>query len=134
MSFGLTYLNNDLLVRKAVSPQRETSDGNKDILWGTLDGALVGEDWIQALVMDGRVFHAYFGNASSPATFDTAWAATDPDLTMDIPAGTTVIPLRITIVCENFGTDLLAETMTLVSQVLGADSAQVQKSPLLTSD
>ena len=54
---------------------------------------------------------------------DASWANTDPDITMDIPAGVTVIPLRIAVVFDTFGTDAVAETMTLVSQTAGAASA-----------
>lgn len=122
MSVELTNLNTELLVRKAVSPQREDSTTNEK-LWATLDGAGITEEAVQALVMDGRVFHARVGKDTTPVTLDATWANTDPDISMDIPAGLTVIPLRIAVVYEAFGTDAIVETMTLVTQTLGAASA-----------
>lgn len=123
MSIELTNLNTEFLARKAITPLRETSDGQKEMLWATLDGGLITEEAVQALVMDGRVFHARVGSATTPVTLDGAWANTDPDISMDIPGGTTVIPLRIAVVYEAFGTDATVETITLCSQTLGAASA-----------
>lgn len=108
--------------RKAVSPTRETST-TIDRVWATLDGGLVTEEVVQALVMDGRVFHARVGSATTPVTLDSSWANTDPDISMDIDGGLTVIPLRIAVVYEAFGTDAVVETMTLVSQTQAAASA-----------
>lgn len=123
MSMELFNINTELFARKAVSPLRETSDGQKQPLWATLDGAIINDEYVQALVMDGRVFHARVGSASTPVTLDASWANTDPDISMDISGGITVIPLRIAVVFEVFGTDAVIETMTLCSQTLGAASA-----------
>lgn len=122
MAVSLTNLNTELLARKAVSPQRDP-EGTIEKLWAGADGQLISDSYIQALVADGRVFHARVGLDTTPATLDAAWANTDPDISMDIRAGITVIPLRVTVIFEAFGTDALAETMTLVSQTLGASSA-----------
>jgi hypothetical protein len=122
MAFDLVNLNTELLARKAISPTRDV-EGTLGALWATLDGAGVTEELIQALVADGRVFHARVGSASTEITLDASWANTDPDISMAVPAGVTVIPLRIAVVYQAFGSDALVETMTLVSQTPGAESA-----------
>uniref|UniRef100_A0A6M3LQR6 Uncharacterized protein n=1 Tax=viral metagenome TaxID=1070528 RepID=A0A6M3LQR6_9ZZZZ len=119
----VTNLNTELLARKSVSPVRETENGKLASFWATLDGAGVTEELVQALVADGRVFHARVGEATTPVTLDASWANTDPDLSMDIPSGVTVIPLRVAVIYEAFGTDAVVETMTLCSQTLAASSA-----------
>jgi len=119
----LTKLNTELLARKSVSPLSEYADGKKDAVWSTLDSALITVPYLQALVMDGRVFHARVGSASTAITLDADWANTDPDISMDVPAGITVIPLVVRVEYDAFGTDDLAETMTLCSNTLAAASA-----------
>ena len=120
----------ELAARNATTPQRESSDGFLKPLWASLDGAAVNLPYIQALVTDGRVFEAYVGSASTPVTLDAAWVNTDPDISLDVPSGITVIPIRITVVYEAFGTDALAETMTLCSKTLAAASAGTLFTPI----
>jgi len=119
----------ELAARKAISPQQDTAGQLKPI-WADLDGAVITQDKVAALVADGRVFHAYVGNASTPVTLDAAWANTDPDLSLDAPAGITVIPLRVVVVLEAFGTEALFETMTLCSKTLAAASAGTKFTPI----
>lgn len=122
MSVSLTNLNTELLARKSVTPDRETCT-TIEKLWATLDGAGVTEEAVQALVMDGRVFHARVGLDTTPVTLDPGWANTDPDISMDIPGGLTVVPLRIAVIYEAFGTDAIVETITLCTTTLAAASA-----------
>lgn len=98
-----------------------TTKFNFDI--GLKDGARVTADWVQALALRGRVFHAFFGSDTSPATFDTSYANTDPDISIDIPDGTAIMPLQIRTVVEAYGTQLLFETFTLCTKTLANASA-----------
>jgi len=123
MAITLEQLVAEMQVRKAVTPLWETGDTNKGLPWAQRDGSLVTVDWAQALANMGRVFFGYVGIDTTPATLDAAWANTDPDVSLDVPQGTTAIPLRITVIYEAFGTDLLAETITLVSRTPTAYSA-----------
>lgn len=90
---------------------------------GTRDGSLVAIPWIQSLLLEGRVFFANVGNATTAITLDASWANTDPDISLDVPSGTSIIPLRITVVFEAYGTAAVCETMALCSKTLGASSA-----------
>jgi hypothetical protein len=97
---------------------------------GLKEGSRVSTDWVQALALRGRIFHAFVGSASTPATLDASYAATDPDISMDIPDGTAILPLCIRVVPEAFGSTLLFETFTLCTKTLGAASAGTAFTPI----
>uniref|UniRef100_A0A6M3L351 Uncharacterized protein n=1 Tax=viral metagenome TaxID=1070528 RepID=A0A6M3L351_9ZZZZ len=88
-----------------------------------IKGAQITLDWVQAQVFKGNVYHAYLGTATTPVTLDAAWANTDPDISIDVPNGRLIIPLRINVIMEAYGTTALFETMCLCSRTLAASSA-----------
>lgn len=76
------------------------------VLRGTTDGALFTLDWLSALAMEGRVFQASVGSATTPATFKTGYTTAQPEIAIDVPSGTTIIPVRIQVHLEDSaGTD-----------------------------
>ena len=87
---------------------------------GLKDGAIVSADWVQTNLMLGTVYMCYLGDESTAGTFDAAYANTDPDIMIDVPDGTTIIPLKIQMQVEDYGSKALFETMALVSKTLGA--------------
>ena len=102
---------------------------NVDVV-GLDDGSVISVDWVQAKIFQGKGFHAYVGSASTPATLDASYAATDPDISLDIPDGRMIIPIQITVVMEDFGTEALFETHTLCSKTLCASSAGTVFNPI----
>lgn len=92
---------------------------------GLKDGAIVSSDWVQTNLMLGSVYMAYVGNESGPATLDAAYDDQDPDLLIDVPDGTTIIPLAIKLQIEDYGTKALFETMAVVSKTLCGSTATV---------
>lgn len=113
--FGVNYFNSKLVVRKATTPHRETADGQFEALWALRDGALVGVDWVQALVLEGRVFMA--SNAAMETARDigrAAYVETEPAIALDVPAGTIAIPLEIQL--EQGGT-AASDTVTVLLTV-----------------
>ena len=108
----------DLKVREAGTDTQVNALGLKD-------GAIVSSDWVQTNLMLGSVYMAYMGKESDPDTLDAAYANTDADMVVDVPDGTTIIPLAIKIYIEDYGTKLLFETMANVSKTLGAASTTV---------
>src|SRR3990167_8438223 len=90
---------------------------------GLKDGSTVSVPWVQAMVLKGRVFHAYVGSATTPVTLDASYAATDPDISLDVPDGTAIIQLMVRVIIEAYGTTALFETFTLCSKTLAAASA-----------
>ena len=71
------------------------SEGDNRQVRALRDGALVTVDWQQALVAEGRVHGVNMGTASTPVTFNDAYAAAEQDLYIYVPAGTVIIPLYI---------------------------------------
>ncbi len=75
---------------------RITADGSYLGVRGTRDGAMVFQDWKMALAMEGRVFHAGGGIDMTPLT-NTAFDQDQPMLSVSVPSGTTILPLRVEI-------------------------------------
>lgn len=73
-------------------------------------GELIVPDWMTQLVMDGRVYN--FSNAVMEGgaraligeATDVANALTNPSILVDVPDGTTILPLEIQIGLEGTGT------------------------------
>lgn len=97
---------------------------------GLKDGATVAADWIQYNALRGNVFHAFLGSDTSPTTLDPGYAATDPDISLDVPDGTAIIPLQIRVVVEAYGSTGLFETFTLITKTLANSSAGVAFTPI----
>ncbi len=68
------------------------------------DGSVVMADWIQALVLEGRVHGVQTGTATTPDTFNAAYADAQQDLYIHVPAGTVIMPLYIGIGWEGTST------------------------------
>lgn len=93
----LTNLKTDMLARKATVPLRETSDGEEKALWSQRDGSLVVGGQFQALANEGKVWIANHGVAATAVTAAGAYNADTGDISIDVPAGITMIPLGIQI-------------------------------------
>src|SRR5690348_11826469 len=63
----------------------------------TPEGALFTADYLNALAREGRVFTATPGAANNTGITGvaTSFSATTPDFTLEVPSGTTCIPVRI---------------------------------------
>ena len=103
----------DLKVKEAATDTQVNALGLKD-------GAIVSAAWIQAHLMQGKVYMAYAGKESTSATLDATWANTDPDIMVDVPDGTSIIPLKIANYIEDYGSKALFECNALVTKTLGA--------------
>lgn len=87
-------------------------------------------DFVMSQVVKGNVFMAYVGADTTPVALDASWANTDPDISIDVPDGRLIIPLRISVIMEAYGTTALFETMCLCSRTLGAASAGTAFNPI----
>ena len=61
----------------------------------TLDGAQFTTDWYMNHLLQGNVKMCNIGSASDPVTSAGAWVNTTPDIHMQIPSGTVVIPVSL---------------------------------------
>lgn len=93
------------------------ADGTATRLRSTRDGAIFTAPWIQALVLEGRVFYAEDGNFTTPTAGHAGIDADQPELDVDIPDGTVGIPLDVWVATEATGGTGL-ETLAIVSPTL----------------
>lgn len=114
----------DIKVRQAGTPSTQR------FALGLKDGAIVSAKWIQANIMLGSAYMMFEGSESTPGTYTTSYANTAPSSTIDVPEGTSIIPLKVAVYYENFGTVEIVETWTLVSKTLGAASGGTVFTPL----
>jgi hypothetical protein len=104
---------------------------NSTVGWrGTSDGSGIVVPWVTALALEGRVFQANIGSASTPVSFaKTAYDSDQPQLVVDVPSGTSILPLKIELHLEDSaGTD--NEIMATVSTTIvgaGTSTAVTQK-------
>jgi hypothetical protein len=78
-------------------------------------GELVTANNYQQFVSDGRVFVCNGGVGTTPITFAGAYDADAPDFFLNVPVGTTVIPLRVQVVFDAVGTESTMEIIGLYS-------------------
>ena len=98
------------------------SDGTLVDVRGTRDGAIFTAPWLTALALEGRCFGVNIGTGSTPITLTSAWVATTPDLYIQVPSGTTIVPVFIECAWED--TDAAG-----VMDVIATLSAVVDTSP-----
>ena len=109
-----------------ITPVVYSTDDAYSLVQGTRDGATYTADWILARCKEGRVFIGNLGTATGPATFGAgAIDTTEFDYFISVPAGTTVIPLEISVTMEVWGTAALFEYMAVYGTggVTGAGSS-----------
>jgi hypothetical protein len=90
------------------------TEGNDTYLKSLRDGTLTVANFIAALSLEGRVFTANVGTATSPVTFGAGGLdATEFDLHVSVPAGSVIIPLELRVVMEAFGTAAINEILMI---------------------
>lgn len=112
--------------RKTSGVGRGTGVSNQH---GTLDGAAFVADANLLRSLNGDVFVANGGTGTAPITFAGAYDADGPDFVVDVPDGTTIIPLAINIHYQTVGTTLLLEALASVASNLGAVTAGTSVTP-----
>ena len=104
------------VVREVSSVSRGTSDGDLMALRGTRDGAVFTADWFLAAALEGRAFGVNAGTGTSPITTNAgALIVAEPDLLIQVPAGTTIIPVYIEYAFEDTGAAGPLEVIAMAS-------------------
>jgi hypothetical protein len=97
-------------------------DGTLVGMRGTRDGSPYSVDLYRALALEGRTFQTQLGSGSDPSAAMDAYDANRPELMVDVPDGTTIIPLFIQIHLQTHGAS--AHTaIALASRTPGALTA-----------
>lgn len=90
------------LVRAVSSVTRGTDDDQWMALRGTRDGSAFTADWLMALALEGRMFVVNLGTATTPIDLaKTAYDADQPQLVVDVPVNTTIVPVYLEIYLED---------------------------------
>ena len=104
------------VVREVSTVSRGTSDGDLMALRGTRDGAVFSADWFLAAALEGRAFGVNSGTGSSPTTTNAgALVVAEPDLLIQVPAGTTIIPVYLGYAIEDTGGTGAMEVVAVAS-------------------
>ena len=90
-------------------------------LRGTRDGTIFTMGYLQALSLEGRMFTAALGSASAPSAAMDAYNAVRPEFVLDIPDGTTIIPVQIHVKIDTHGATL-NETFAVSSRTQVAET------------
>ncbi len=112
------------------SVSRQSKDNQWIALRALRDGSMSFADFRLVCAMEGRVFAANVGTATTPITFGggATITTTAPDFDLSCPPGTLVIPLGVRIYCEAFGSSAQMECM-VSSGTLGAVAAATAVTP-----
>lgn len=95
--------------RQTTSVER-VSEGMEQYMRLLRDGTLGVAELIALLSLEGRVFTANAGSATTPISYNAGGlVTTEFDLHVAVPASVAIIPLELTITFEAFGTALLVE-------------------------
>lgn len=95
-------------------------DGTYKQLRAAADGSQVVLPWLQALVLEGRVWQVSVGSGTTPVGDGTTWAIARPMLSIGAPTGATVMPIRVDITLD---TPLSAADNDEVEFIIGIDRA-----------
>lgn len=92
------------VVREVSNVSRGTDDGELMALRGTRDGAVFTADWYLAAALEGRAFGVNHGTGTEPITTSAGGLdLSEPDLLIQVPEGTTIIPVYIEYAIEETG-------------------------------
>jgi hypothetical protein len=92
--------------------------GTLKTLAGTQDGAAYVCDYVLNKAMEGRLFIAQLGTATTPVSGRIGYDADQPEMVIDVPTGVTIIPVSIQVALEDSaGTDneIVAEASPAVT-------------------
>lgn len=104
------------ITREVSSVSRGTSDGPLRSLRGTRDGAVFTADWYLAAALEGRAFGVNHGTGTDPVTTNAgALIVAEPDLIVQVPADTTIIPVYLEYAIEDTATGGPVEVVAVAS-------------------
>lgn len=123
----------DLKVSKRTTGQRFSGTDQMHLVEGPGDGSIYTVDWKTRLGLSGRIFHAAVGSFTTPTTFRIGVDADQPEAVIDVPAGKTIIPVRILTFLET-GAGTISEVIYATNPALcGSSTATDGSSGILST-
>jgi len=88
------------------------SEGNDTYIRALRDGTISTGSLFQVLAIEGRMFQVTVGSLTGPSTFAaSAIDGTEPDIIVEVPTGTTILPVSLQIYMEAYGTNAIFECL-----------------------
>jgi hypothetical protein len=98
------------VIAKQLAAVDRVSEGGEVYLRAIRDGSLSIANFAQTLALEGRVFIAQAGTATTPVTFGAGSIdTTEPDLVVEVPSGTVILPLYLSLHMEAYGSNAIFE-------------------------
>ncbi len=121
----------DLKIKGQTTGKSREANGNMIFVTGTRDGAIYTMDYILAAALEGRLFHTQVGTVTTPLATHATTATLQPELVIDVPSGTAIIPVEIAVYLETFA-GALADVVAMTSTALRGAGASTAGSALST--
>jgi hypothetical protein len=104
----------ELYINGVTTSKARTGNNQRTAVNGTRDGALYVADYRLMAALEGRIFHTAVGSLTTPTTFRVGIQTLQPELVIDVPTGTAIIPVEIAVHLET-----LAGTITEIVAMTG---------------
>lgn len=114
----------DIKVRAKTRGVGRTGQGVPKDVPGTLEGAMFTTDLAYLTALNGDIYVANNKFLTDAATFAGAYEDDAPDFVIDVPLGTTIVPLKIDVYYESVGSTLLMETFASISTTLAGTTTK----------
>ena len=115
----------DLYINGVTTSKARSGNNQRIAVTGTRDGAIYTCDWILAAALEGRLFHTQVGTVTTPVATKVVMITLQPELVIDVPSGTTIVPVEIAVYLETFA-GTLADIVAMTSTALrGAGTSTV---------
>ena len=105
----------DLYTTAQTTSKERYANGQSIRLKSSRDGALYTMSYKLNMAIEGRVFHTSVGALTTPTTFRVGIQTLQPELVIDVPSGTSIIPVEIAVHLETLAgtlTEMVAMTGT----------------------
>jgi len=117
------------------SVTRPTTDGAYIPVRASRDGSIYTVPYLQGLAMEGRLFIANAGTGTSTVQCAGVYSATASDFNIDVPLGTTILPVSIEVTLDAMTDDQDVHIHALASRSLAAASGTtITQVPLRTDN
>jgi hypothetical protein len=112
----------DLFTIGQTTSKGRVGNGGSVRVTGTRDGAIYTADYILATALEGRLFQTSVGTITTPISFGS-YDALQPELVIDVPTGTSIIPVHLQIHLETSAGTLTEVIANTVTNVIGAGTS-----------
>ena len=90
---------------------------------GTPYGAAFSADWLVQMALQGRIFMAATGTATTPVTFKTGFTLLQPELAVDCPSTAAILPVSLGVYLETSAGTINEVVLQSTTTALGAGTS-----------